>query len=257
MDGAVHPVPEAETNGWGGRQTAVLSFQASRRTAVCTKKPKEGSGKREGSTNKKQHLMDAKADALGKCLQGKAGLGPELQLSASAAKALVHRKVQSSLSTGTRDIHQTASSQACKQTSIAIYKSETSDKGVYTPFLIKVDYGFSPCPSLSLLTKRLFSSPDFQGKSKLVRVTPAVPHRPRQEPRQFASVWYYHWFIQYLLNVYNIPDPKKRRQVMLWALPQGAPSLVGVANKPTSLLKDPLTCAPVRTWIKAHRQCWS
>lgn len=54
MNGAVHLVPEAETNGRGGRQTAVLNFQASMRAAVCTKKLKEGSGKREGSANKKQ-----------------------------------------------------------------------------------------------------------------------------------------------------------------------------------------------------------
>lgn len=135
MDGAVHSVPEAGTTGWGGRQTAILNFQASVRAVVCTKKPKGGSGKREGSTNKKQqHLTDAKADALGKCLQGKAGLGPKLQLSASAAKASVHWTVQSSLSTVTREIHRTAPSQTCTQTSIAIYKLETSDKGVCTPF---------------------------------------------------------------------------------------------------------------------------
>lgn len=188
----MHLDPQAETNGWGGRQIAVLNFQASVRAAVCTKKPKGGSGKREGSTNKKQqHLTGAKADALGKCLQGKAGLGPELQPSVPAVKALVHWTVQSSLSTVTREIHQTTPSQTCTQTSIAIYKLETSDKGVCTPFLIKADYGFSPHPSLTLFTKRPFSSPGSQGKNKLVRVT-AAPHRPRQEPKQFASVGYYH-----------------------------------------------------------------
>lgn len=112
MDGAVRSVPEAGTAGWGGRQTAVLNFQPSVRAAVCTKKPKGGSGQREGSANKKQqHPTNAKADALGKRLQGRAGLGPELQLSALAAKAWVHWTVQSSPSTVTREMHQTAPSQ--------------------------------------------------------------------------------------------------------------------------------------------------
>ena len=78
VDGAIHLVPEAKADGRGGRQSALLNLQASMRAAVCTKNPEAGSGDREGSPNKKQqHLTAAKANALGKCLQGKAGLGPD------------------------------------------------------------------------------------------------------------------------------------------------------------------------------------
>ena len=71
------------------------------------KAPQRKSGKREGSTNKKQQrLTAAKASALGNCLQGNAGGRPEPQLSESASKALVHWMVPSSLHTVTREIHQ-------------------------------------------------------------------------------------------------------------------------------------------------------
>lgn len=63
-----------------GRQAdhALLNPQAAMRATVCTKNPKEGSGKREGSAHKKQqHLTAAKANGLEKCLQGMAGRGPE------------------------------------------------------------------------------------------------------------------------------------------------------------------------------------
>lgn len=91
VEGAVHSVPEAKADGWEGGQSALLNLRASMRAAVCTKNPEAGAGEREGSTNKKQqHLTAAKANALGKCLQGKAGPGPDPWLSESAAKALVH-----------------------------------------------------------------------------------------------------------------------------------------------------------------------